>query len=80
MKIETTECDCCDQLTHHIAVDPEALGTEGDEVFLSLTTDELEDLYLSCKEVLLHGDMLQQEPIDEAIEGFRKNLNRRFRG
>lgn len=54
--IETTTCDCCDELTHHIEFKPEDMSFDGTSVFVSLTHDEASHLYLCLRERVLNLD------------------------
>ena len=54
--ITTTKCECCEDKIHNISVDSENVSYDGEFGFnLHLSDEELMDLYLSAKEVLLHS-------------------------
>ena len=55
MIINTTTCDCCDEQTHHMTFTNDSITFDGDSFELHLTQDELQDLYLSAKEILLYS-------------------------
>ena len=54
--IETTLCDCCDEVTHHIEFDPNDISFDGEHVHASLTHVEAMQLYLCLRERVLNLD------------------------
>ena len=54
--IETTHCDCCDELTHHLEFEPDDVSFDGGKIFVALTQDEASHLYLCLRERVLNLD------------------------
>ena len=52
MKLLVTDCECCEELTYHLCIEPEQLEYDRDDkkFVVSMTEDEMVDLYFMLKE------------------------------
>ena len=55
--IEKHCCECCSETTYYVPLDNDSLTcTDEGEIQLVLSRDEMQDLYLSFKDELLHNN------------------------
>ena len=66
--IYTTECDCCDALTHHIEFDPDDVTYVGDVFCVHLTEEEAMHLHLCLRERVLGLDNARSSAVLSHLE------------